>query len=126
MRKIKVPILTEEYFIWAYLGERQELVKNAAKYLERDEKEVDEFFTGRGAAINCIDEGLNPLIMVKTDLDVYTGFATLAHEASHAMDYIQHYLGINDGSGEVHAHGIASVMRHCLKDLDKLLQNKKK
>ena len=126
MRKIKVPILTEEYFVWVYLGSRDELIKGAAKYLDRDIKEVGESFKGRGAAFNYIEDGLAPLIIVRTDLDVYTAFSTLAHEASHAMDYIQSYLGINDGSGEVHAHGIASVMRHTLKDLHKLLENKKK
>lgn len=126
MRRIKVPILTEEYSIWVYLGEREEIVKGASKYLDRPIDEVDEFFKGRGAAVNCLDEGNPPLIIVRTDLDVYTAFATLAHEASHAMDYIQAFLGIEDRSGEVHAHGIASVMRHTLKDLHKLLQNRRR
>lgn len=122
MKRVLVPILTEEYKINVFLGGKEELIKQAAKYLGKDEEDVRDFFKSkRGCAINCIPDGLHPLILVSTELDVFTGFATLAHEASHAMDYIQSQLGITDSSGEVHAHGIASVMRHTLQDLHKLL-----
>jgi hypothetical protein len=122
MKKITVPILTEEYKIVVFLGKKDDLIDASSKYLKKSKEEIKESFAGRGIAFNCTKEELHPLILVDADLDVYTGFATLAHEASHAMDFIQSHLGINDTSGELHAHGIASVMRHCLKTLHKSLK----
>lgn len=99
MKNIKVPIFTEEYKI------EVEITKNIK----------DEF---RGRAFNRLPDK-NPLIKINGDLSYYTALATLAHEASHAMDYIEEYLGLEDPSGEFHAHGIGAVMRIVGKSLKK-------
>jgi hypothetical protein len=53
----------------------------------------------------------NPLFIVDGDLPVPVGLATAAHEASHVMDYIIEYIGMDDKSGEFRGHGIGAVMR---------------
>lgn len=122
MKRIKVPILTEEYKIVVFIGDKKELYKQASKYLGNTEQEVEEFLNdNRGCAINTFGMSIkkHPLILINGDFPWDMSLATLAHEASHAMDYIQSSLGINDMSGEIHGHGIASVMRHCLKFMKK-------
>ena len=124
MKKHIVPILTEQYKIVVLIGERKELVKVGAKYLRKTEQEVEKFFgqtMSRGCAIDTFSMGLllHPLILVDGDFPANQSVGTLAHEASHCMDFITERLGIDDRSGEIQAHGIASVMRHCLKYLNK-------
>ncbi|ABE61206.1 hypothetical protein Nham_0310 [Nitrobacter hamburgensis X14] len=119
MKKILVPIFTEEYKIWVYIGSRAELVKAAAKYIGETEAKFDKEFVGRGQALDYIDKGLYPLIIVDGRLPVRTALATLAHEASHSMDSLERYIGIKDKHGEFRAHGIAAVVRTVSKHLQK-------
>ena len=117
MKKISVPILTEEYSIIVYIGTLQEIAEQGGLYLDLEKRIMDEMLKGkRGIAYNTFRAGINkdPIILIDGDHEYREAIATIAHEASHAMDYIQEYLGIDDRAGEVHAHGIASVMRHAL------------
>lgn len=120
MRKITVPILTEEYKVVVLLGEKKDLIKPIARYGGLTEEQAKEDFIGCGICFNFFSKNCHPLIAVDTSLKVEIGLATLAHEASHAMNYIEDYLNLRDSGGEFHAHGIASVVRHCLKHLKKL------
>ena len=123
MKKITVPILTEEYKVIVFIGTGDELIKAGARYLEIPEKEMYERLKNkRGIAYDTFSSGIKkqPAIFINGDYPVEESIATLAHEASHAMDYIQVFLGIRDINGEVHAHGIASVMRHSLKSIKKI------
>jgi hypothetical protein len=118
MKKKIVPILTEEYKIVVYIGTPEELAKSGAKYLELDKDEMESLLSNqRGIAYDSLRAGLGkpPIIFIDGDQDYISAIATIAHEASHAMDYIQRYLGIDDRAGEIHGHGIASVLRHTLK-----------
>lgn len=110
VKKLKVPIFTEEYYITVFIGKRDELIKAAAKYTTYSPKTVEFDFKGRGLTYNCFPE-LHPLILVDGDLPHTISIPTLAHEASHALDYIQEYLGMDDKSGEFRAHGISAILR---------------
>jgi len=121
MLKIEVPILTEEYKIIVYLGTEKELIKHGALYLGESEKKATERIERRrGIAVNTIKKlGKPPILLINTDYPIEDGIATIGHEASHAMDYISNFIGMYDTSGEFHAHGIASVLRHSLKKIKK-------
>lgn len=111
MKKIRVPIFTEEYAVNIYIGTRKEIVSSAAKYMKCSVKAVENDFSRmRGMAWNCFPE-LNPLVIVDGDLPAPVALATLAHEASHALDFIEKNIGVSDGNGEFHGHGIAAIMR---------------
>lgn len=112
MRTVKVSIFTEEYFIWVYFGSRKEIVEAGAKYVGQTVKRFNkDFLNSRGQHLDYLGKGLYSLIIVRTDLSKKVIRAVLAHEASHAMDSLQKYIGINDRNGEFKAHGIAAVMR---------------
>lgn len=118
MKKEIVPILTEEYKIVVYIGTLKELTKHGAKYLNISRDEMKSLLTNqRGLTYDSLRAGIGkyPIIFINGDHDYISAIATIAHEASHAMDYIQRYLGIDDRAGEIHAHGVASVLRHTLK-----------
>lgn len=117
MRKFNVRIFTEEYAVNVYFGPVKELSKAAARYMSCSAKTVEKHFQNhRGVAWNCFPEK-HPLIAVDGDLPWNISLATLSHEASHAMDYIRENIGIEDKSGEFHAHGIATIMRSVLKKI---------
>lgn len=98
--------MTEEYVINVVIGTQVECEKENKRYLGH-EMSMKGF---RGLAHNGYPEK-GPLIVIDSSLSPVTGLATLAHEASHAMDYIQSHVRMCDQSGEFHAHGIAAVMR---------------
>jgi hypothetical protein len=116
--RIKVPIFTEEYSIIVVIGTRTQLFSVVAKYLEVSTKAVENDFGGcRGRAWNALDDvykNKHPIIAINGDLPNHVALATLAHEASHAMDFIGDFIGIKDTNGEFHAHGISAVMRAVL------------
>lgn len=116
MKKIKVRIFTEEYFIEVRIGTREQILKSAAKYLGVSLQAIkNDFGNCRGRAWNGLDEvygNKHPIIVVDGDYPAHVALATLAHEASHAMDFIASYVGMSTRErGEFHAHGIAAVMR---------------
>jgi len=115
MKKFKVPIFTEEYSVQVYIGTRHEIISAVARYLDCSYKAVDaDFGNCRGRAWNALDPVYgkrHPVIAVNGDLPVAVALATTAHEASHAMDFIESFIGVKDINGEFHAHGISAVMR---------------
>ena len=111
MKKIRVPIFTEEYAVNVYIGKQEEVIKNAAKYMKCSEIKVkNQFHNKRGMAWNCFPEW-HPLIGINGELSATIALATLAHESSHTLDFIIHHIGLDDRSGEFRAHGIACIMR---------------
>ena len=94
--KLKVPIFTENYFITVEITKGELPKRGEGGY--------------RGRAYNKFPDN-NPLIILSGDFPYSEALATVAHEASHCMDYIEDYLGLSDPSGEFHAHGIGAVMR---------------
>lgn len=115
MITLLIPIFTEEYAIKVCIGTRSQILCFASDYLNQSLKAVEnDFGKCRGQAWNALDDVYGnkpPLIVIDGDYPVHISQATIAHEASHAMDFIEDYVGINDKNGEFHAHGISSVMR---------------
>ena len=117
MKKYTVPILTEEYKVNVFIGRKKELIKQGGKYC--NDKNFSSFLNGRGLAVDGFDfkPVKPPAIFVDGGLPYHIAIAALAHEASHAVDYLIGFLGVKDSSGEIRAHGIAAIMRHCLKGI---------
>jgi len=118
MRKVIVPIFTEEYSVDVYLGRKNELAKaiseNTGYSLEEATEMIDKT---RGQAYNCLP-GNDPVILVRTEKQFKKSvIATLAHEASHCMDYISEHLSLNHT--EFKAYGVAAIMRVAGKYLKK-------
>lgn len=115
MKPHTIPILNSEYSVAVFIGTREECIKNARKYV--GDKELE--FTGRGHAF--FREGHHPVIIVDSDMEPHDVIATLAHEASHAIQFIEDYVGITDTSGEFRGYGIGRILRTVCKDLFKTL-----
>lgn len=115
MKKFRVPIFTEEYAVIVYVGTKAEIIKGAAKYLKQSVKAVENDYQNcRGRAWNALDTvygNKHPLIVIDSSLPAHIALATIAHESSHALDFIEDYIGLDDRSGEFHGHGISAVMR---------------
>jgi hypothetical protein len=104
-----VPIFTDEYAIRVCIGPRALVESRAAKYLGASAQKMHQQFDGnRGLAVNALPDR-DPIILVDGEMPRDQILATLAHEASHAMDYIGEHLAIRNG--EFHAHGLSVVMR---------------
>jgi len=118
MKKIKVPIFTEEYKIVVVVGTVEELAQYVSKNVTdfNYERALQQCSETRGAAWNLLPS-YHPLITLDIDLPYELALATLPHEASHAIGYIMDYLGIEDTSDEIRGHAISAVVRHTLKGL---------
>jgi len=120
MKKKEILILTEEYKVIVYIGTVEEMIKPVVKYTGEDIKWVTDVLSrARANAFNNLPTLKHPLITVNGNLDWEIAVASLAHEASHAMDYIADYTAIDDQNGEFKAQGIGCIMRHCLKLIKK-------
>ncbi len=112
MKKYKVQIYTDEYSVDVYIGSPKELDTHLKRTL--NPKDYDKYpFDGkqhRGRAFNCLPKH-NPFIVIDGDLGYFEAMGTLAHEASHAMDYISEFIGVDDVSGEFKAGGIGAIVR---------------
>lgn len=113
--KLRVPIFTEEYSIQIGIGTRSQILCFASDYLNQSLKAIEnDFGKCRGRAWDALNDvygNKHPLIVIDADYPTHISLATVAHEASHAMDFIEEYVGVNDKNGEFHAHGISAVMR---------------
>lgn len=113
MKKYKVPIFTEEYFVNVYIGNNNEIKKEAIKYGIKEEYLIE---NTRGMAFRMLPDK-HPLIIVNGDLPTHIAIATLAHEGCHAINFISEYLHINDINGEFQAHGVSAILRATLKSI---------
>lgn len=114
MKKIKVPIFTDEYFVNIFIGTPKELIEAGTKYLKIDRSLVEEqVLKTRGTAWNALkgEKPTHPLILLDGTVPLEIGFASLAHESSHIMDYIIEFIGLEDKSGEFRGHGIGAIVR---------------
>lgn len=120
MKKIKIPILNSEYSVNVYIGKKAELIKEGAKYTTYSPKIIArELDNRRGLAYDLFPD-LNPIILIDGDQAAYSAIATLAHESSHAISFIENYLGIKDTNDEFRAHGIGAIMRAVGKTINPL------
>jgi len=112
MLKVKVQILTYEYSVNIFIGKSEELKEAILKYAHQPKDIIKERVENcRGTTWNCLINGSYPLIAINSELETKDFLGTLAHEASHAMDFISEYVNIDDRSGEWKAHGIGAIVR---------------
>ena len=114
MKRFRIPIFTSEYFVNVLIWTRDEINKEGAKMCGDTVERFTALFDGkRWMACNLLLKmtPTHPLIVLDWDLPSYIALSTLAHEASHAMDYISEYMWMDDRSGEFRAHGIGEIMR---------------
>lgn len=118
MKKIIVPIFTEEYKIVVFFGATQQRAKMIASYCDGwDYKMALQLAEGtRGTANNTLPDK-PPLITIDIDMSYEDILSTLPHEASHAIDYIMDYISMEDSNGEFKGHAISAVVRCSLKGL---------
>lgn len=117
MKKYKVPILNSEYFVIVYVGKKDELVKHGAKYTTYSPKTLARDIQNRRGTTYDLFPDLNPLILIDGDSPAHSAIATLAHESSHAIQFIENFLAIDDKSGEFRGHGIGAIMRKVCEDI---------
>lgn len=115
MKKIKIPILTDEYLVELYIGSIDELAQSGMRYLEKSEKEMKEILSGKkGITANCLIIGKHPIIMINDNYSKNDIIATVAHEAAHAVDCVIDFVSIDDNNQEFLAHGIGVIVRKFL------------
>jgi len=115
MRKYRIPIFTEEYAVNVIIGNRQQVIREIAKYTTYSPKTITKEFTGRGITYNCYPDNKHPIIGVDGELKATTQIATLVHESIHAIDYLMEYLGIDLKETEFRGHGVATILRKIIK-----------
>ncbi len=94
-----------------YLGTKKEGMKKMQRLFKlSDEKVAKDFDHCRGRFYDCLPDHY-PVIWIDSDLPWLQAMATIAHEASHAVEAIAEFVGIDDRAGEFQAHGIAAVVR---------------
>ncbi len=105
-----VPILNDEYKVYIFIGTAKYGNKQISHYLKEKAKYIGD--CNRGKCVYC--EGFHPCIWVDGRLRGRQFYATLAHEAVHAVQYIMCYICMDarDVSGdEFLAHSVAAVIR---------------
>jgi len=103
--KIEVPILNEEYSVYVLWGSPEKARNWLAKYFGDKSLTVEDFAGWRGRTFykrECM-----PVIWVSTHKYFW---ASLAHEAVHAIEYIWEYVGEKDVR-EIYAHSVGAVVR---------------
>jgi len=104
-KKVRIPILNDEYFVYVIWGDEKKRLKWLRWYFDDDSIIPDDWPLNR-ATTHFNKKGM-PVINIHDHKYFY---AELAHEAVHAVDWIFNY--INDGNrGELFAHSVGAVIR---------------
>ena len=124
IRKTEVPILNDEYFVYVFIGNREELLSACTQHIKKliDDKDtiseyqasLHKFVDGRGFCMYFRNPLLNPMIGVNTEVCKNTGTpyeATLAHEAVHAVEDICQMIG-QPFADEFAAHSVGAIVKH--------------
>lgn len=102
LKTIKVPILNDEYFVYVLLGNKKQVVEWVNGYYEESYSEKSLDVRGK----TFYQRGLYPSIWVGTEDHFW---ATLAHEAIHAVQYIFDEIG-EGRTDEVFAHSVGAIV----------------
>ena len=111
MKKIKVPILNNEYCVYVLLGNANETVKWVNSYYPDTHYQPNEMDEYRGNVF--YQKGYYPTIILDDkNLKKRKHFwATLAHEAIHAVNHIWDDIEEKHGEGEeLFAHSVSAIM----------------
>lgn len=104
--KIRIPILNDEYFVWVVWGKDEVVEKWLNRWYDNSKKiDYEIFKKNRGVCYYHPD--YNPVIVIRTKKEFY---ATLSHEAVHAINQIFNFVGDNNRY-ELFAHCVGAVVR---------------
>jgi len=106
---IRVPILNDEYWVdvvWG--GKPEDWWKFSRKKFKDVTIPLSWFDDKRGQVLRRKD--FNPLIVMQISQDDKHFWATLAHEAVHAIDEIWEMISENAKRHEVFAHSVGAVV----------------
>ncbi len=104
LKTIKIPILNSEYSVWVLWGDKNKALKWIRKELEDKNINFDDLGY-RGRTFN--HTGYHPVIYIAVETHFY---ATVAHEAIHAIDFIWDFIGEKQKGGEIYAHSIGAIV----------------
>lgn len=118
MKKIIIPILNNEYKVLVVFGTNEERARYISKHVKGYDYEyaLERCKATRGQTFLRLPQD-HPLITIDIDLPYDMAFATIAHEASHAVQDIIDNLGIDDRSDEFKGHSISAIMRMSIRGL---------
>lgn len=119
MKKLEISIFTDEYKVLVFIGTVKELMAPLSKLSQWSKQEIRENFKNKRGQCFTYESDL-PVIAINGDFPWRDSLATVAHEASHAMDWIHDYMDMDDKSGEFKAHGISCIVRQVTKMIKKL------
>ena len=109
LKRLKVPILNNEYFVYVLWGNVDKALQFMKSYYGDKTLTKDMFNGCRGRTFYC--EGCYPVIWVNTKIHFY---ASLAHEATHAINYIWEQIG-EKVKDEVYGHSVGAIVREVCK-----------
>lgn len=109
-KEIEIPILNDEYKVIFTWGNAEQIKKVLESYGHQEWATIGmENCRGR-----CFyTRGSHPVIAMPRRPKTPTEIGTLAHEATHAVEYLFDYISEKPG-GEIFAHSIGAIVRRCL------------
>ena len=119
IEKIKIPILNDEYFVYVLFGNEMKVCDWLRGYFDDRKLDLDDF---QGFRARCYyKKGCYPVIYCLSKKHLY---ASLAHEAIHAVNYIWRDIGETEKE-EVYAHSIGAIV-YAVEKFNSLSKTRKK
>ncbi len=122
-----MPILNNEYKVVICWGSKKELQKLLIGYHYHEDYHTmstieDETENRRGVTFKQAQ--CYPVIWIDANLPAEDAIGTLAHEATHAVDFTFQDIGETIHHSEVFAHSVGAIVRESIRAM-KLLKGKK-
>ena len=112
MKKIRIPILNDEYAVYMITGKEKDVEKFIHHHFE--DKTIFIGLEGnRGKTF--YRPGYMPVIWMD-NLKPFEFAGTLSHEAVHAVDFIFTSIGEPETRGELFAHSVGAIVRNGVKN----------
>lgn len=111
MKKVRIPILNDEYAVYVVTGGNSEVEKFLQWHFE-DKLMMAMLEGNRGKTF--YRPGYMPVIWMNK-LKPHEFAGTLSHEAVHAIDFIFSSIGENETRGELFAHSVGAIVRSGIK-----------
>lgn len=109
-KEIVIPILNDEYKVIFTWGNAEQIKKVLESYGHQEWATIG-MENDRGRCFYT--SGSHPVIAMPGKPKTPTEIGTLAHEATHAVEYLFDYISEKPG-GEIFAHSIGAIVRRCL------------
>jgi hypothetical protein len=111
-KEIIIPILNDEYKVIVCFGNPDRISKVLKSWGHQEHATIGGVEDRRGACFYT--KGCHPVIALPRKPKTPTEIGTLAHEATHAIEYIFDAIQ-QEFRGELVAHSVGAVVRGCLK-----------